>query len=847
MKVQPTHTALILLLIMLVISGSSPASRAEERVAQGPPAPCGQLSAVPASECAALVEFYNATAGAGWLQSAGWLKAASPASPCDWYGVACAAGHVVTLNLARNRLSGPLPASLGGLPRLERLNLAGNRLQGPLPPVVCALRDTVILADFSYNALESRRDDIRACLEQLDPGWATTQTVAPRELRPAAISDSSVQLGWLPLPAAVAGSIYELSYATALDGPFTTVGQTADARASGYLFTGLEPGRSYLLRVQTITPPHAANPDELRSGFASLLVVTSAPQQTLLIVYFPADNDLASYVDLVIERLRIGTRLNPNVQVVFFSDRAGADDSEVVTIAGGQVTPSDAVFARWGVRELNSADPAVLAWFLRHARASYPAEREIVSLMGHGLALAPEIAWPAEARIAAGMNFTAEPERAQRPAGAVIPPLPKGLDATPGDVTNRGYLSTVGLGRALLEATDDGATPFDLIFFDQCFQGSLDTLYEVRAAADYFIASPNYAWMAAPYDKYLPLMAPAATMAEIASAIISTYQRSLNAQHPNVIFALQRADIELIAEAVSGLGSALSRAVQAGERGPIANATAGSKYVDTTQCGRQNLSLGPPDELIGAGGFALGLRRSFPPNDSFGVQAAASELLGRLDAVQKTFRVGVPYIAPDEIWDYDNTLTILAPLPPSLPDSITWRSSVYTESVPLGAAWTPQPTMTVTVTASFAYARDGAWDDFLAAWYSAPRSPTVGEWCHYTPPALVEEADAAGAPDLLLLSAERASAASALLRWSPTANQDTAAYLVYVRGPYDLGWVQRASLPPSQTSFELSGLVPNASYQLRIVASDTIGEALAQSEAISYRSAGAIYLPLVRR
>src|SRR5262249_22467266 len=162
-------------------------------------------------------------------------------------------------------------------------------------------------------------------------------------------------------------------------------------------------------------------------------------------------------------------------------------------------------------------------------------------------------------------------------------------------------------------------------------------------------------------------------------------------------------------------------------------ATLDSKYVDTTQCGRQNLTLGPPDELIGAGRFSTNLQRFFPIGDSAGVHTAAGAVLAALAGVQKTVRVGVPYIAPDEYWDYDDTVTIRAPLPPTSPAPIVWRSSVYTETMPLTATWTPMPTMTVQVTASFAYVRDGEWDEFLAEWYNAPLPPTVGEWCHYIP------------------------------------------------------------------------------------------------------------------
>jgi hypothetical protein len=49
-------------------------------------------------------------------------------------------------------------------------------------------------------------------------------------------------------------------------------------------------------------------------------------------------------------------------------------------------------------------------------------------------------------------------------------------------------VSTADLGAALALATADGAAPLDVVFFDQCFQGNLDVLYEVRNAAAVFVA-----------------------------------------------------------------------------------------------------------------------------------------------------------------------------------------------------------------------------------------------------------------------------------------------------------------------------------------------------------------------
>lgn len=832
-----SRTLIVFIMLALLLLGIAPPARPAGLARGGPqalPAPCEQVSAALASECAALVDLYNTAGGAGWVNSTGWLTILSPDSPCDWYGVACADGHVVELSLSANRLTGTLPNALGNLPYLQRLFLAANQLQGAVPPTICALVDTVTAADVSYNALFTRHANTRLCLERLDSGWTATQTIAPRDLRPAAIETGAVQLAWAPIAYTADGGFYEVSYATTVDGPYTVHGRTADKSASSYRLDGLTPGSSYFVRVQTVTPPHANHADEVHSDYTLMPFVSLTAETFLLLVYFPADNDLAPYVRLVRERLRLGSQFNPNVRVVMLSDSAGAGDTELVTIAGGSVQTTDAVFAQWGTRELNTADPQVLAWFLRYGRGLYPSNREMVSIMGHGIALAPEVTWPTTA---------AAVEVAAAPNGP-IPALPKGIDATPGDVTDRGYMSTVGIGQALATATDNGATPFDVVFFDQCFQGNLDTLYEVRGAADVFIASPNYAWLVAPYSQYIALLAPAATTEQIAEGIITRYERNLDETHPNVIFSIRRADIEAIAVAVSALGEALQRAVRAGEISPIARAVYSSRYVDTTQCGRQNLTLGPPDELIGAGTFALNLKREFAAAEPYGVQAAADQVVTSIANIRKLVRVGIPYIAPDEFWDYDNTVTILAPLPPNSPSRIVWRSSIYTETMPLQAIWTPAPTMTVTVSASFAYVRDGSWDEFLAEWYAAPLTPTVGEWCNYIPPVVIADSSA---EDLTLTTAI-VDVPTIRLAWSPTAHEDVAGYWLYTRSAYDIGWVAYAFLPANQTAIELDNLLPGVAYSFQIVAQDAAGVALAQSnEGALTVPTGRVYLPIVHR
>ncbi|MXX76658.1 MAG: PKD domain-containing protein [Holophagales bacterium] len=79
----------------------------------------------------ALTTLYNATGGMDWEYGTNWLSAAPLG---DWYGIETDAhGRVVVVSLTRNGLSGPIPAALGSLDRLEQLWLTANRLTGAIP------------------------------------------------------------------------------------------------------------------------------------------------------------------------------------------------------------------------------------------------------------------------------------------------------------------------------------------------------------------------------------------------------------------------------------------------------------------------------------------------------------------------------------------------------------------------------------------------------------------------------------------------------------------------------------------------------------------------------------------
>ncbi len=519
----------------------------------------------------------------------------------------------------------------------------------------------------------------------------------------------------------------------------------------------------------------------------TVTVLPSGPLDLLALLSF--DNDLSPYAPEVLDRFRLGTAANPAVRVTLLLDQKADGDSEVVEIADGIITHTGAIPWLPGVHEVDSASPAVLRDFILWAR--HPGVPTVVALLGHGAGPAPEV------------HLTSDPGD----IGSQLPLLPQFRDRTSGDVTSGTYLSTPELGRTLRGATNNGADPLTLLFLDQCFEGSLDVLYEVRDTAQVLVASPNYAWAAFAYDAYLPHLAAGATPEEMAQAIATEYEAALDEEHPNAILWAPGTTVGPLGDAVSALGDALRG--ELANRGPILAAVLESRYADTTLC-RADLELCPPDELVGLGSFSRGLQARYPSGSA--VYEAAGAVLAQLGEVHGEYRVGHPWVKPEVTWAYTDVLTVLAPLTPTLQADEAWRASIYTSTAPLAAAWAPEPARTVTVTAPLLYTAEGRWDDFLSAWYGE-LTPTVGLVCRATPPALVY----AGEPTLTLVVEARGI--GSWLEWS--AYPGTASYAIYVLRPDGTTWELLDVAPGDQTTYRhVEPLLPSGDYAYLVAARD---------------------------
>ncbi len=96
-------------------------------------------------ERAALDDLYTSTGGVHWTHGHEWHSHHTPVG--ERYGVTTdEEGRVVEIEIHRNNLCGPLPASLGKIKRLRLLSLPDNDLTGPIPPEFGNLESLIVIS-----------------------------------------------------------------------------------------------------------------------------------------------------------------------------------------------------------------------------------------------------------------------------------------------------------------------------------------------------------------------------------------------------------------------------------------------------------------------------------------------------------------------------------------------------------------------------------------------------------------------------------------------------------------------------------------------------------------------------
>ena len=100
--------------------------------------PGAAQAVIPTSERQVLLNLYNSTNGANWINKTGWNGPSG--TECKWNGIWCNTNesHVTAIALYFNNLVGTLP-SISGLTALEAFQVDGNQLTGTVPSAPTSL------------------------------------------------------------------------------------------------------------------------------------------------------------------------------------------------------------------------------------------------------------------------------------------------------------------------------------------------------------------------------------------------------------------------------------------------------------------------------------------------------------------------------------------------------------------------------------------------------------------------------------------------------------------------------------------------------------------------------------
>ncbi|PDW03064.1 hypothetical protein [Candidatus Viridilinea mediisalina] len=347
----------------------------------------------------------------------------------------------------------------------------------------------------------------------------------------------------------------------------------------------------------------------------------------------------------------------PAKSAILLVDRSGTTPDAIYKIQDGVQTN---ITAQWPemTPEVDATDGVFLGNFVWWARTQFPATRTTLSVVGHGLYVAPEmgIVPPFFASPSALSEMVGTGTSAQG-----LSPLPLRIGGSPdwSDVNPEpSFFSIHAASEMARIGSGNGAYPLDVIDFSQCYGASFEQFYALRNYVHMLTGAPNYTFYAPELlGAGLAALAPRQSPPEMAEALIDAYHTTLpDDEHPHVLVAVETRHLTALKARFDHLASLLYQGLSDAERTNtyrqlMQAAYAASLHYDTTACPPQDWELCPPDALVDLATFLQQLQAHFGAHTPVG--GAAEESIAALQAAlhAKREQHGTPWFG-DHAWDF---------------------------------------------------------------------------------------------------------------------------------------------------------------------------------------------------
>jgi hypothetical protein len=384
------------------------------------------------------------------------------------------------------------------------------------------------------------------------------------------------------------------------------------------------------------------------------------PQSWRFLLYLDGDNNLFPYFERARQALE-AVDIPPQVTVLALVDGPASGDTVRYEIQTGGVYQDGT--NRWHLAEANMGNPQTLRSFIEWAEANYPADYTYLAIADHGRGT-EGLAW----------------------------------DETSGEDE---LLTPLEVREALRLATENGATPVDVLHMDACLMGLFEQAVQVTPYADYLIASENLAWSVFPYADYARGVEVATFPDELASQVVISYSARLTgtAGYPHTIAALDLSSVPSVTVAIDSLATALIDSLP-GSQGAIGEAWLATQHFDS----RDYFTIDANDEYLDL--FGLAAQISSTVTDTAVVSAALSvqALEGDLVLTERHLSGPATIGGATHDWQLDGARGVAIYFPP---DNTVWGYDLYLNH-------------------TFLFTENTAWDEFLLAYLGEATQPPGG-------------------------------------------------------------------------------------------------------------------------